>query len=65
MRLQNKLWIKPAGEMSFVYGHHVLKSHVGRMTEDAEQYDHPRLPSFSLLLTGIARIGMRVLLFSI
>lgn len=36
-REQRKVWIKPSGEMSFLYGHHVLKSHVGRMTEDAEQ----------------------------
>jgi 60S ribosome subunit biogenesis protein NIP7 len=29
-----KLWVKPNGEMSFLYGNHVLKAHVGRMTED-------------------------------
>jgi 60S ribosome subunit biogenesis protein NIP7 len=29
-----KIWIKPNGEMSFLYGNHVLKAHVGRITDD-------------------------------
>jgi hypothetical protein len=33
-----KLWIKPNGELPFLYGNHVLKAHVGRMSEDIEQY---------------------------
>ena len=35
---QYKIWIKPNGEMPFLYGNHVLKAHVGRMSEDIEQY---------------------------
>jgi ribosome biogenesis protein Nip4 len=31
---QYKLWIKPAGEMSFLYGNNVLKAHLGRITEN-------------------------------
>jgi ribosome biogenesis protein Nip4 len=33
-----KLWIKPQGEMSFLYGNNVLKAHLGRITEDTPKY---------------------------
>eukprot|EP00920_Eleutheroschizon_duboscqi_P014725 GHVT01034126.1.p1 GENE.GHVT01034126.1~~GHVT01034126.1.p1 ORF type:complete len:158 (+),score=32.97 GHVT01034126.1:1112-1585(+) len=28
-----KVWLKPAGQQAFVYGNHVIKRHIGRMTE--------------------------------
>ncbi|GAB5353350.1 hypothetical protein AAMO2058_000029500 [Amorphochlora amoebiformis] len=31
---QYKIWIKPAGVMSYLYGNHVLKAHLGRITEN-------------------------------
>jgi 60S ribosome subunit biogenesis protein NIP7 len=33
-----KVWLKPSGEQSFLYGNHVLKSHIMRITEDTPQY---------------------------
>lgn len=33
-----KLWLKPAAELSFLYGNHVLKAGVGRITEGTAQY---------------------------
>ena len=33
-----KVWIKPNGEMSYMYGNHVLKAHLGRMTEDIPEH---------------------------
>lgn len=33
-----KVWIKPNGEMPFLYGNHVLKAHVGRMSEDIPEH---------------------------
>jgi 60S ribosome subunit biogenesis protein NIP7 len=33
-----KVWVKPNGEMSFLYGNNVLKAHVGRITENTPQY---------------------------
>jgi len=33
-----KVWLKPSGEMSFLYGNNVLKAHVGRITENTPQY---------------------------
>ena len=35
---ENKIWIKPNGEMSFLYGNNVLKAHMGRVTENTPQY---------------------------
>merc|ERR1711959_865165 len=33
-----KVWVKPSAEMSFLYGNHVLKAHIGRITENTPQY---------------------------
>lgn len=35
---QFKVWVKPGTEQSFLYGNHVLKSGLGRITENTEQY---------------------------
>lgn len=35
---KNKVWLKPQGEQAFVYGNHVIKNHIGRMTENIDQY---------------------------
>ena len=29
-----KVWVKPTGEMNYLYGNHMLKAHLGRITED-------------------------------
>lgn len=34
---RHKVWIKPSSEMSFLYGNHILKTGLGRMTENMEQ----------------------------
>ena len=36
--LQYKVWLKPSAEQQFLYGHHVMKSGLGRITEDTQQY---------------------------
>ncbi len=33
-----KIWVKPNAELSFLYGSHVVKTGLGRMTEDTPQY---------------------------
>lgn len=33
-----KVWVKPNGEMPFLYGNHVLKAHIGRMGEDVPEH---------------------------
>ncbi|XP_035867984.1 60S ribosome subunit biogenesis protein NIP7 homolog isoform X1 [Phyllostomus discolor] len=33
-----KVWVKPGAEQSFLYGNHVLKSGLGRITENTSQY---------------------------
>lgn len=36
--VQCKVWVKPSSEMSFLYGNHILKSGLGRITESTPQY---------------------------
>ncbi len=33
----HKVWVKPSSEMSFLYGNHVLKAGLGRITENTEK----------------------------
>ncbi|PVU92703.1 hypothetical protein BB559_003629 [Furculomyces boomerangus] len=33
-----KVWLKSNGVMTFLYGNHVLKAHVGKMSEDAPEH---------------------------
>lgn len=33
-----KVWVKPNGEMPFLYGGHVVKAHVGRWSEDCPEH---------------------------
>lgn len=33
-----KIWIKSNGEMPYLYGNHVLKAHVGKMSEDIPEH---------------------------
>lgn len=35
---QRQVWIKPNGEMPFLYGNHVAKAHLGRITEDTPEH---------------------------
>lgn len=36
---KHKIWLKPSAEQQFVYGHHVMKSGLGRITENTSQYE--------------------------
>ncbi|PVU94692.1 hypothetical protein BB561_002361 [Smittium simulii] len=33
-----KVWVKSNGIMSFLYGNHILKAHVGKMSEDVPEH---------------------------
>uniref|UniRef100_A0A6A7G7S9 60S ribosome subunit biogenesis protein NIP7 homolog n=1 Tax=Hirondellea gigas TaxID=1518452 RepID=A0A6A7G7S9_9CRUS len=33
-----KVWVKPSSQMSFMYGNHVLKAGLGRITENTPKY---------------------------
>ena len=41
------MWIKPNAEQSFLYGNHVLKSGLGRVTENVAKYQNVLLCSMS------------------
>jgi 60S ribosome subunit biogenesis protein NIP7 len=53
----NKVWIKPTVEQSFLYGNHVLKSGLGRITEDTEKFDGVVIFNMSDLPLGFGRAG--------
>lgn len=36
--LQYKVWLKPSAEQQFLYGNHVQKAGLGRITEGTQQY---------------------------
>ncbi|XP_033362570.1 60S ribosome subunit biogenesis protein NIP7 homolog [Bombus vosnesenskii] len=35
---QHKIWVKSSAEQQFLYGHHICKSGIGRITENTPQY---------------------------
>lgn len=35
---QYKIWLKPNAEQQFLYGNHIMKAGLGRITENTEQY---------------------------
>ncbi|KAK3106206.1 hypothetical protein FSP39_015180, partial [Pinctada imbricata] len=47
-----KIWLKPSAEQQFVYGHHVMKSGLGRITENTSQYQGVIVYSMSDLPLG-------------
>ena len=53
-----RVWIKPNGEMSFLYGNHVLKAHLGRITENTPQYAGVVMMSMSEVPLGFGVAGL-------
>jgi ribosome biogenesis protein Nip4 len=37
-QLSQQVWVKPPGELPFLYGNHVVKAHLGRITEDTPEH---------------------------
>lgn len=59
-----KVWVKPNGEMPFLYGGNVVKAHVGRWSDDCPEHqgvlvlgmnDTPLVGDFVTLLRGGAK----------
>lgn len=50
-----KVWVKPSAEMSYLYGNHVLKAGVARMTEAIPQYAGVIVLSLSNTPLGFGR----------
>ena len=49
---QHKIWCKPSAEQQFLYGHHVMKSGLGRITESTGKYQGVVLYSMNDLPIG-------------
>lgn len=50
-----KVWLKPSAEMSFLYGNHVSKNGIARMTEGVPQFAGVLVLSMSNLALGFGR----------
>ena len=50
-----RVWLKPSAEMSFLYGNHVSKNGIARMTEGIPQYGGVLVLSMSDLPLGFGR----------
>lgn len=48
----NKVWVKPNGEMPFLYGNHVLKAYIGRISDDIPEHTGVIVLSMSDLPLG-------------
>ena len=56
--LQDKVWIKPNAEQQFLYGHHVMKAGLGRITENTDKYTGVVVYSMNdLPLVSVSRHG--------
>ncbi|KAJ4439369.1 60S ribosome subunit biogenesis protein NIP7 homolog [Periplaneta americana] len=49
---QYKIWVKPSAEQQFLYGHHIMKSGLGRITENTPKYQGVVVLSMSDLPLG-------------
>lgn len=49
---QCKIWLKPAAEQQFLYGNHISKAGLGRISENAEKYQGVVVYSMSDLPLG-------------
>ena len=48
-----RVWVKPNGEMPFLYGGNIVKAHVGRWSEDCPQHQGVVCQTTSPLLLQI------------
>jgi 60S ribosome subunit biogenesis protein NIP7 len=55
---QYKVWVKPSAEMSFLYGKHVLKAGLGRITENTPKYQGVVVLSMSDVPLGFGVTAM-------
>jgi len=53
-----KMWIKPSGEMSYLYGNNVLKAHLGRVTENMPKHQGVVFYTMSDIPVGFGVSGL-------
>lgn len=52
-----KIWVKPTGEQNFMYGNHVLKAHLARITEGSIRNDGIIVYSMKGIPLGFGTLG--------
>ncbi len=53
-----KIWVKPNGEMPFLYGGHIVKAHVGRWSEDTPEHQGVVVYSMSDVPLGVSPLAI-------
>ncbi len=56
-----KMWIKPSGEMSYMYGNNIMKAHLGRITENTPKHQGVVFYSMSDIPLGFGVSGQSTL----
>lgn len=56
-----KMWIKPTGEMNYMFGNNVLKAHLGRITENTPKHQGVVFYSMSDIPLGFGVSGQSTL----
>ena len=54
---QTRVWLKPTGEQNFLYGNHVLKAHIARISDNAVKYSGVIVLTLSNLPLGFGVIA--------
>ena len=54
---QYRVWLKPSAEQSFLYGNHVLKAGLGRITEETPRYQGVVVLSMSDVPLGFGTVA--------
>lgn len=65
---QFKVWVKSSAEQQFLYGHHIMKNGLGRITEGVEQYQGVVVYSMSdVPLVSVDKVsrGLSIDLFNV
>lgn len=54
---EKKVWVKPSGEQNFLYGNHVLKAHIAKITEGCEKNNGVVVCTLSDMPIGFGVLG--------
>lgn len=60
--IQYKVWVKPNAEQSFIYGNHIQKAGLGRITENTPQYQGVVIYSMNDL--PLVSIGLSIVYYT-
>lgn len=54
---EKKVWVKPSGEQNYLYGNHVLKAHIAKITDGCKKNDGVVVYTLSDMPIGFGVLG--------